>query len=279
VSNAPVNVDFDARLIHNAASRGSGEISTMRALKRSRIAVPLISIVAAFAFSAQAQEQQQHKPPPQGQAKPAGPAVRQGPPRAGQGQGQAFQGQAVRGPQGQQGQRFVRGNFPTRNFGGRPYHGHLAWEGGRWRHEMHNGRFGWWWDVGGVWYFYPQPMDGPPAYVSDVEVMDDVAGGPDDDMDPGPGYPPPAAAYAPPPPPGPDPAAGAVGGAIVGGVLGGLISGRPVGAAVGAITGGTIGAIAGAQAAARPGYYLAQGGCYYKYPSGQYAQVDPRNCY
>ncbi|SHN86330.1 hypothetical protein [Bradyrhizobium erythrophlei] len=251
----------------------------MRALKRSRIAVPLISIVAAFAFSAQAQEQQQHKPPPQGQAKPAGPAVRQGPPRAGQGQGQAFQGQAVRGPQGQQGQRFVRGNFPTRNFGGRPYHGHLAWEGGRWRHEMHNGRFGWWWDVGGVWYFYPQPMDGPPAYVSDVEVMDDVAGGPDDDMDPGPGYPPPAAAYAPPPPPGPDPAAGAVGGAIVGGVLGGLISGRPVGAAVGAITGGTIGAIAGAQAAARPGYYLAQGGCYYKYPSGQYAQVDPRNCY
>ena len=185
----------------------------------------------------------------------------------------------MRGPQGQQGQRFVRGNFPTRNFGGRPYHGHLAWEGGRWRHEMHNGRFGWWWDVGGVWYFYPQPMDGPPAYVSDVEVMDDVAGGPDDDMDPGSGYPPPAAAYAPPPPPGPDPAAGAVGGAIVGGVLGGLISGRPVGAAVGAITGGTIGAIAGAQAAARPGYYLAQGGCYYKYPSGQYAQVDPRNCY
>ena len=47
----------------------------MRALKRSRIAVPLISIVAAFAFSAQAQEQQ-HKPPPQGQARPAAPAAR-----------------------------------------------------------------------------------------------------------------------------------------------------------------------------------------------------------
>ena len=80
-------------------------------------------------------------------------------------------------------------------------------------------------------------------------------------------------------PPAPDPAASAVGGAIVGGVLGGLISGRPVGAAVGAITGGTIGAIAGAQAAARPGYYLAQGNCYYRYPSGQYVQVDPRTCY
>ncbi len=240
----------------------------MRAFKRSRIAVPLISIVAAFTFSAQAQEQE-HKPP-QGQGRPAAPAAHPAAPRTGQ----------VRGPQGPQGARVVHGNFPQRNFGGHPYHGRLAWGGGRWRHEMHNGRMGWWWDVGGVWYFYPQPMDGPPTYVSDVEVMDDVAG-PDDEMQPGPGpgYPPPVAAYAPPPPPPPDPAASAVGGAIVGGVLGGLISGRPVGAAVGAITGGTIGAIAGAQAAARPGYYLAQGNCYYKYPSGQYVQVDPRSCY
>ena len=239
----------------------------MRSFKRSRIAVPLISIVAAFAFSAQAQEQQ-HKPPPQGQGRPAAP-------RAGQ----------VHGPQGPQGPHVVHGNFPQRNFGGHPYHGRLAWGGGRWRHEMHNGRMGWWWDVGGAWYFYPQPMEGPPAYVSDVEVMDDVAGPDDGGPDgpgpgPGPGYPPPVAAYAPPPPPPPpDPAASAVGGAIVGGVLGGLITGRPVGAAVGAITGGTIGAIAGAQAAARPGYYLAQGNCYYKYPSGQYVQVDPRSCY
>ena len=77
----------------------------------------------------------------------------------------------------------------------------------------------------------------------------------------------------------PDPAAGAVGGAIVGGLLGGLISGRPGGAIAGAVAGGTVGAIAGAQAAARPGYYLAQGNCYYRYPSGQYVQVDPRSCY
>src|ERR1700753_4390597 len=177
----------------------------MRAFKRSRIAVPLISIMAAFALSAQAQEQQ-HKPPPQGQGSPASPAG----PRAGQ----------VHGPQGPQGPHVVHGNFPQRNFGGHPYHGRLAWGGGRWRHEMHNGRMGWWWDVGGVWYFYPQQMDGPPTYVSDVEVMDDVAGV-DDDM-PGPGYPAPPAAYypPPPPPPAPDPAASAVGGAIVGGVLG-----------------------------------------------------------
>jgi hypothetical protein len=245
----------------------------MRAFKRSRIAVPLISIVATFAFSAQAQEQTK---PQHGQGKPAAPAARPVAPGA----GQVPRAGQVRGPQGPQGARVVRGNFPQRNFGGHAYHGRLAWGGGRWRHEMHNGRMGWWWDVGGAWYFYPQPMEGPPTYVSDVEVMDDVAGPDDGGPDgpgPGPGYPPPVAAYAPPPPP--DPAASAVGGAIVGGVLGGLITGRPVGAAVGAITGGTIGAIAGAQAAARPGYYLAQGNCYYKYPSGQYVQVDPRSCY
>ncbi len=166
--------------------------------------------------------------------------------------------------------------MPARNYGGHPYHGHLAWEGGRWRHEMHNGRMGYWWDVGGVWYFYPQAMEGPPTYISDVEVMDDgygqggppVAGG---------YYPPPPAAYAPPPPP--DAAAGAVGGAVVGGLLGGLISGRPGGAVAGAIVGGTTGAIVGAQAAARQGYYLAQGDCYYRYPSGQYVPADPRSCY
>ena len=247
------------------------KIKTMRAFKRSRIAVPLISIAAVFAVPAQAQElnpREQHAPAGP-VARPTAPPVRPAQPRAGQG----------RGPQGQQ---IVRGNLPERNFGGRVYHGRTAWEGGQWRHERHNGRYGWWWDVGGVWYFYPQPMEGPPAYVSDVEVVDDY-GGPDGPtvVDEGPAYPPPVA-YAPPPPPpppAPDPGASAIGGAIVGGVLGGLISGRPVGAAVGAITGGTIGAIAGAQAAARPGYYLAQGACYYRYPSGQYVQVDPRSCY
>jgi hypothetical protein len=277
VSNPSVSVDFDVQLIHNAGSRSTGENKTMRATKRSRIAIPLISIMAAFALSAQAQEpphrEGQGKPgapagrPAAPAAHPGAPAMRQAPPHAGQ----------VRGPQGPQGGHFARGRFPERNFGGHPYHGRLAWEGGRWRHEMHNGRNGWWWDVGGVWYFYPQPMEGPPAYVSDVEAMDDDYAGPDG-QGPGPGYPPPTAAYAP-PPPAPDPAASAVGGAIVGGVLGGLITGRPVGAAVGAITGGTVGAIAGAQAAQRPGYYLAQGNCYYKYPSGQYVQVDPRTCY
>jgi hypothetical protein len=236
--------------------------------RRYRIVFPLVSILTVFALSAQAEEPT--KPPAKdGQGKPAVQGARPPvPARAGQAPG--------RGPQDG---RYARGGLPERNFGGRVYHGRQVWEGGQWRHEAHNGRYGWWWDVGGVWYFYPQPMEGPPAYVSDVEVVDDY-GGPD-----GPpvaaGYPPPppVAYVPPPPPPPPDPAASAVGGAIVGGLLGGLLTGRPGGAAVGAIAGGTAGAITGAAAAQRPGYYLAQGNCYYRYPSGQYVPVDPRNCY
>jgi hypothetical protein len=229
----------------------------MSTFRRPWIVLPLISIVSALALSAQAQEG--NRPQPGAQAPHPGP-------------------NRVAPGRGPQDARFARAGIAQRNFGGHVYHGRMAWEGGRWRHEAHNGRYGWWWDVGGVWYFYPQPMEGPPAYVSDVEFVDDMAGPPPDAA----GYPPgPPVAYAPPPPPPPppDPAASAVGGAIVGGLLGGLITGRPGGAAVGAIAGGTAGAIAGATAASRPGYYLAQGNCYYRYPSGQYVPVDPRSCY
>ena len=60
-------------------------------------------------------------------------------------------------------------------FGGRVYYGRLAWRDGRWHHAFRNGRDGWWWDVGGIWYFYPEQTEGPPDYVSDVGVAaDDV---------------------------------------------------------------------------------------------------------
>jgi hypothetical protein len=32
------------------------------------------------------------------------------------------------------------------------------WRGGRWVHDRHAGRFGWWWVVGPQWYFYPAPV-------------------------------------------------------------------------------------------------------------------------
>lgn len=32
------------------------------------------------------------------------------------------------------------------------------WRGGRWLHGRHAGREGWWWVIGGSWYFYPAPV-------------------------------------------------------------------------------------------------------------------------
>jgi hypothetical protein len=62
----------------------------------------------------------------------------------------------------------------TQTFGGHVYHGQLAWRDGRWRHDMRDGWDGWWWDVGGYWYYYPEQIEGPPDYVSGVEVVDDT---------------------------------------------------------------------------------------------------------
>lgn len=273
----------------------------MSASSRMKVIIPMVSAMSLLAFSAQAQDA---GPPPRGIGQPQGqgagsppPAtqnMRKGPPpqqaahpgpqpggqahmAPGRGPGAAPgpHGPGPRtagGPPPGPGRYMARGPAPARDWGGHAYRGNLAWDGGRWRHEVHNGRSGWWWDVGGVWYYYPQPMDGPPAYISE-DYIDDV---PVAYAPPGP-----PVAYEPPPPPPPpaDPGASALGGAIVGGVLGGLISGNASGAAAGAVIGGATGAIAGATAASRPGYYVAQGNCYYRYPSGQYVQADPRACY
>jgi hypothetical protein len=248
----------------------------MRASSRMKIIIPLVSAVSLLALSAQAQDAGLGRggqpsgvgAPPQNSAPPT---TRKGPPpqqatRTAPPQG-AHQGPGGGPPQG----RYVaRGPVPQRDWGGRAYRGNLAWEGGRWRHEHHNGRYGWWWDVGGAWYYYPERIDGPPAYISE-EYVDDVPVA----------YAPPPPAYAPPPPPPApaDPGASALGGAIVGGVLGGLISGNATGAAAGAVLGGATGAIAGATAASQPGYYWSQGNCYYRYPNGQYVLADQRACY
>ena len=257
----------------------------MSASSRMKIIIPVVSAMSLLAMSAQAQDAGPPKdtaqPPEQGAGSPppADQNLRKAPPpqaarSAPQPGGQA---QSAPGPgphrSAGSGRTMARGPAPARKWGGHTYRGHLAWEGGRWRHEVHDGRPGWWWDVGGVWYYYPQRMDGPPAYIS-ADYVDDVPVA----YAPPPG-PPLAYEPPPPPPPAPDPGASALGGAIVGGVLGGLISGRASGAAAGAIIGGATGAIAGATAASRPGYYVAEGVCYYRYPSGQYVQADPRACY
>lgn len=32
------------------------------------------------------------------------------------------------------------------------------WRGGYWHHGWHDGRWGWWWLVGGIWYYYAAPI-------------------------------------------------------------------------------------------------------------------------
>jgi hypothetical protein len=194
----------------------------MIASRRSKIVLPLAAVLTVFAFSAQAQslggggEPPHTKGPPPPGAHP--PAPRPSAAVPGPHVGGVAPGARVGGVPPGAGARVVHGGpLPSRMYGGHPYRGHLAWEGGRWHHQVYNGRMGWWWDVGGVWYFYPQRFDGPPAYISE-DYVDDVGY----DVGPAPvagAYaPPPPGAYPPPPPP-PDPGAAGVGGAIVGGVL------------------------------------------------------------
>ena len=66
----------------------------------------------------------------------------------------------------------------TQTFGGHVYHGQLAWRDSHWHRATRDGRDGWWWDVGGYSYFYPEQIEGPPDYVSDVEVADDATTAP-----------------------------------------------------------------------------------------------------
>ncbi len=68
-----------------------------------------------------------------------------------------------------------------RHAGGRHWNGDIRefhtrdfprWRAGNWRHGAHEGRLGWWWVVGGLWYFYPQPVyPYPDAYTPPVVVI------------------------------------------------------------------------------------------------------------
>jgi hypothetical protein len=75
---------------------------------------------------------------------------------------------AQHGPRGggfPHGGGFRGGDFHGRDFGhfgARELH---AWRGGGWRHELHDGRFAWWWVTNGFWYLYPVPIYPYPTYV------------------------------------------------------------------------------------------------------------------
>jgi len=115
-----------------------------------------------------------------------GPAVQgaqqyRGPTGGAQGQqyrGPAGAGQyrAARAVVGQRGYSFRAGFQGRRVVGTFNDRERAAWYGGRWHHEQRFGRYGYWWEVGGVWYYYDQPFDGPPDYVSEAEYPDDGPG-------------------------------------------------------------------------------------------------------
>ena len=48
-----------------------------------------------------------------------------------------------------------------------------AWQHVRWQHGNHHGRNGWWWNSGGSWLFYDQPVYPYPGYVSNTYYDDD----------------------------------------------------------------------------------------------------------
>jgi hypothetical protein len=65
-----------------------------------------------------------------------------------------------------------RGDFHTRNvreFSAKEMH---VWRAGLWRNEWHYGRRGWWWEAGGVWYPYADPVFPFPLVVADLTVFD-----------------------------------------------------------------------------------------------------------
>jgi hypothetical protein len=61
-----------------------------------------------------------------------------------------------------------------------------AWQHGNWRHEWHDGRYGWWWNTGPSWYSFDAPVYPYPAYPPVLEAVP---------------VSPPAVVVAPPPPP------------------------------------------------------------------------------
>jgi hypothetical protein len=48
------------------------------------------------------------------------------------------------------------------------------WRGGRWAHEEHDGRLGWWWIAGDAWYWYAAPVYPYPDPYAPPEVVADA---------------------------------------------------------------------------------------------------------
>lgn len=67
----------------------------------------------------------------------------------------------------------IRSDLLPHTLNSRVYYGSRPWQRGVWRHEARRGRYGWWWDTGGIAYFYNAPSEGPPDRVSEVTEPDE----------------------------------------------------------------------------------------------------------
>ncbi|HEX4299866.1 MAG TPA: hypothetical protein VH327_03260 [Gammaproteobacteria bacterium] len=99
-----------------------------------------------------------HAPPPGGHASAPGGHAPMPPPHGG-GYWRAIPPAAPHGAYFAAGRpghfRHDWGHGDIRYFHDRDFY---AWHGGYWHHSWYGGRFGWWWVVSGVWFFYPVPV-------------------------------------------------------------------------------------------------------------------------
>jgi hypothetical protein len=98
-------------------------------------------------------------------------------------------------------QRFRDRDFHGRDFRRFSVEERRIWRSGRWFHEFHDGRLGWWWVADGFWYYYPQPIYPFPTYVGAEVVVNAPPPYPPYDGPPSYDAPQPYGAVPPAPPP------------------------------------------------------------------------------
>jgi hypothetical protein len=78
--------------------------------------------------------------------------------------------------------QFDHGHFYGHDYAHFSPHEAQMWHSGAWHHEFHDGRYGWWYAVDGIWYFYAEPVYPYPTYIPDVVYIpeEDEAPPPDD---------------------------------------------------------------------------------------------------
>ncbi len=69
---------------------------------------------------------------------------------------------------GAQPAQFDRGRFYGRDYAHFTTHDRDLWRRGAWHHEFRDGRYGWWYAVDGIWYFYTAPIYPYPTFVPDI---------------------------------------------------------------------------------------------------------------